>query len=64
MKHFHCPVNNWDCPYYKNEIIIDGQKRTGICALEDPMVDCDDFFSMLCEYELDEYIPDDCMDDN
>lgn len=64
MKYFHCPVNDWDCPYYKNEIIIKGQKRKCVCTLEDPMSDCDDFFSMLCESVPDEYIPDDCMDDN
>lgn len=64
MKYFHCTVNDWDCPYYKNEIIIKGQKRTGVCTLEDPMSDCDDFFSMLCESVPDEYIPDNCMDDN
>ena len=28
MKHFHCPVNGWDCPYFKNETIINGQKET------------------------------------
>lgn len=59
MKYFHCPVDSWDCPYYKNEIIIEGQKRKCVCTLEDPMSDCDDFFSMLCES-----VPDDCMDDN
>lgn len=64
MKYFHCPVNDWDCPYYKNEIITEGQKRKCVCTLEDPMSDCDDFFSMLCESVPDEYIPDDCMDDN
>ena len=21
--HYHCPVNGWDCPYYKNSEIID-----------------------------------------
>ena len=48
MKHFHCPVNGWDCPYYKNKE----------CGLEDPHADCDDFASMwdkdddyLCEDE-------------
>ncbi len=34
-KHFHCPVNGWDCPYFKNEGCI--------CTLKDPMADCDDF---------------------
>ena len=52
MKHFHCPVNGWDCPYFKNKTIINGQKETCICSLENPMDDCDD-----CE-------PDDYTDDN
>jgi hypothetical protein len=34
--HFHCPVNGWDCPYYKN----------GECTLKDPYNDCDDFYAM------------------
>ena len=21
--HYHCPVNGWSCPYYKNNEIID-----------------------------------------
>ena len=44
----YCPVNGWDCPYYKNNE----------CGLEDPYADCDDFASMwdkdddyLCEDE-------------
>ena len=32
-KHIHCPVNSWNCPYYSD----------GICTLDDPMSDCDDF---------------------
>ena len=28
-----CPVNGWDCPYYKNNE----------CVLENPNLDCDDF---------------------
>lgn len=39
VEHFHCPVNGWDCPYYKN----------GICELDDPMEDCDDFASVTDE---------------
>ena len=26
-KHFHCPVNGWDCPYYKDSDIIEGKKN-------------------------------------
>ena len=29
----YCPVNGWDCPYYKN----------GECGIENPLSDCDDF---------------------
>lgn len=38
-----CPVNGWDCPYYKN----------GRCHLDggDPMEDCDDFASMFESWE-------------
>lgn len=64
MKYFHCPVNGWNCPYYKNEIIIEGQKRKRVCTLEDPMIGCDDYFRMLCESVPEEYIPNNCMDDN
>ena len=24
--HYHCPVNGWDCPYYKNSEIIEGNE--------------------------------------
>ena len=37
IKHIHCPVNGWDCPYYTN---------TGHpcrCTLRHPLEDCDDF---------------------
>ena len=29
----YCPVNGWDCPYYKNKE----------CGLDSPIDDCDDF---------------------
>lgn len=29
----YCPVNGWDCPYYKD----------GECGIEDPISECDDF---------------------
>ena len=47
VQHCHCPVNAWDCPYWQNG---------GICGLDDPMADCDDFASMYDEDE--EYICD------
>lgn len=36
-----CPVNGWDCPYFKN----------GICFVEDPITDCDDFAAMFGSWE-------------
>ena len=46
-KHYHCPVNGWDCPYYKATTDESG----GICLLENPYEDCDDFASMYDEDE-------------
>ena len=40
VKHIHCPVNGWDCPYYTDE------GHPCRCLLEDPMADCDDFAAM------------------
>ena len=51
MKHIHCPVNGWDCPYYTDE------NHPCRCTLADPMKDCDDFASM--RDEDDDYIDDD-----
>ena len=36
MKYFHCPVNDWNCPYYKDRANIEGKKAYGICTLENP----------------------------
>ena len=37
MKKFYCPVNGWDCPYFKKD---------GSCAIvdkgENPVLECDD----------------------
>ena len=51
IKHIHCPVNGWDCPYYTDEI------HPCRCTLENPMEDCDDFAAMWDED--DDYIDDD-----
>lgn len=40
-KHYHCPVNGWDCPYYKDE-----PNHPCVCTMEDPYEDCEDFNSM------------------
>ena len=42
MKHYHCPVNAWDCPYYKDE-----PNHPCVCTIEgDPFYECDDFAGM------------------
>ena len=40
----YCPVNGWDCPYYKD----------GVCHIDDPQEDCDDwgsFWDSWAEWE-------------
>ena len=32
-KKIYCPVNGWDCPYFKD----------GECGIENPIEECDDF---------------------
>lgn len=42
-KHIHCPVNGWDCPYWK---------EGNICSMyptEDPYEECDDFYAIWHE---------------
>ena len=51
MKHYHCPVNGWDCPHYKDE-----PKHPCQCTLENPYEECDDFASMYDEDE--DYVDD------
>ena len=55
IKHIHCPVNGWDCPYYTDH------KHPCRCRLEDPMKNCDDFASMWDED--DDYIDDDWVEE-
>ena len=33
-KTVYCPVNSWDCPYFKTD---------GVCTIEDPYDNCDDY---------------------
>ena len=49
-KHFHCPVNGWDCPYYEEHL-----NHNCVCTLKDPMTECDDFASAWEGCEPDEY---------
>ena len=44
-KHIHCPVNGWDCPYWK---------EGNICTMyptDDPYEECDDFYAMWHEWD-------------
>lgn len=34
MKKIYCPVNGWDCPYWKKD---------GSCTISNPIKMCDDF---------------------
>lgn len=54
MKHYHCPVNGWDCPYYTDN------PEPCRCTLEDPYNDCDDFAAMC---EPNDYDDDECIED-
>lgn len=51
MRHFHCPVNGWDCPYYMEETLIDGKKESCVCGMTfdkmNPYYECEDF---LCGF--------------
>lgn len=53
-KHFHCPVNGWDCPYYENEVDHPCQ-----CTMENPMEECEDFQTQWEGATEDEYTDDD-----
>lgn len=47
MSKIYCPVNGWDCPYYKS----------GLCTIENPIENCDDF--AVFWDEDDDYVADD-----
>ena len=53
-KHYHCPVNVWDCPYYKDE-----EHHKCQCTMKNPMEECEDF-----QAEWDGYDPEDYTDDH
>ena len=54
-KHFHCPVNGWDCPYFEDD---PRNNHHCICTMSDPMNDCDDFAYSWKGYEPEEYTDD------
>lgn len=48
--HYHCPVNGWDCLYYKDTETIHGVTEYCLCKIPgDPYEECDDFFEMWGE---------------
>lgn len=38
----YCPVNGWDCPYCD---------KNGVCHVDDPCEDCDDWLSAWTSWE-------------
>ena len=38
MEKYYCPVNAWDCPYFKDDCE---------CTIGDPMKECDDYYAMM-----------------
>jgi len=38
MEKNYCPVNGWDCPYFGAD---------GVCMMNDPYENCDDFAAMV-----------------
>lgn len=51
--HYHCPVNAWDCPYYKDH---DEDPDHGcLCTLENPVAECDDFYAMWGDCDPEDY---------
>lgn len=55
-KHFHCPVNGWDCPHYKDH---DEDPNHGcLCTLENPIEECDDFYAMWGDCDPEDYTDD------
>lgn len=62
MKHYHCPVNGWDCPYYVDSKILDGEKEYCLCGMGfeglNPYEECDDFFWAFAECNKEDYTDD------
>ena len=45
MSEEYCPVNGWDCPYYKD----------GKCICEKPDENCEDYIMFWESFDNDEY---------
>ena len=54
-KHYHCPVNGWDCPYYIDSKEIEGETEYCLCGIDVPIEECDDFYGMWGDCEEDDY---------
>lgn len=70
-RHFHCPVNGWDCPYYVDSTVIEGEVEYCLCGMGlpnpekygfdlevsgmNPIVECDDFYSMWGACDPEDY---------
>lgn len=48
-KHYHCPVNAWDCPYYSDS------PESCICTIDSPFNECDDFYNIWAGAASSEY---------
>ena len=64
MKHYHCPVNAWDCPYYVNRQNLGGDRDEHcLCSMGfeelNPYEECEDFFAAYG----DDCFPEDYTDD-
>lgn len=53
MKHYHCPVNGWDCPYYSDA------PQQCLCTIGDPINECDDFYAVWGDCDAEEYTDND-----
>lgn len=56
-KHFHCPVNAWNCPYFAEE-----EMHYCLCTCPNPMEECEDFQAEWDGATEDEYTDDDDED--
>lgn len=70
-KHYHCPVNGWDCPCYVDSAVIEGEVEYCLCGMGlpnptavgldpdytemNPIVECDDFYSMWGDCDPEDY---------
>ena len=54
--HYHCPVNGWDCPHYRGTAVIEGSEEFCLCTIpSDPILECDDFYSMWGDCDPEDY---------